>query len=115
MLLLLRHRHGGHWSFPKGHVENGEKRWRRRCGKSARKPDSPSRCRRAFAIRSSTIPNRACASRWCIFSASRREAVGRRQEAEISELRWATLPEAFGAVSFKNDRNLLTLAQQFFH
>ena len=24
MLLLLRHRHGGHWSFPKGHVEGEE-------------------------------------------------------------------------------------------
>ena len=23
-LLLLKHRFGGHWSFPKGHVENGE-------------------------------------------------------------------------------------------
>ena len=23
LLLLLRHRHGGHWAFPKGHVEAG--------------------------------------------------------------------------------------------
>lgn len=23
-LLLLKHRFGGHWSFPKGHVEEGE-------------------------------------------------------------------------------------------
>ena len=23
-LVLLRHRFGGHWSFPKGHVEEGE-------------------------------------------------------------------------------------------
>ena len=23
-LLLIRHRSGGHWSFPKGHVENNE-------------------------------------------------------------------------------------------
>ena len=23
-LILLRHRFGGHWSFPKGHVEQGE-------------------------------------------------------------------------------------------
>ena len=23
-LLLIRHKNGGHWSFPKGHVETGE-------------------------------------------------------------------------------------------
>ena len=23
-LLLIRHKNGGHWAFPKGHVENGE-------------------------------------------------------------------------------------------
>ena len=60
MLLLLRHRHGGHWSFPKGHVE-------------------------ALV----------------------------RQEEEISVLRWAPIEEALRAVTFKNDRTLITMAMEY--
>ena len=29
-LLLIKHRSGGHWSFPKGHVEGSERSRRRR-------------------------------------------------------------------------------------
>ena len=41
-ILLIKHINSGHWSFPKGHMENGETELKRQFVRSEKKPLSMS-------------------------------------------------------------------------
>ena len=54
-ILLIRHVNGGHWAFPKGHVERMRPRNRPLSVKFWKRPVSPSHSTRA-SVQSSPIP-----------------------------------------------------------
>ena len=111
-LVLLRHRFGGHWSFPKGHVEAGEterqtalREVKEETGLSIRLYDGFRECVEYF-------PQAGVKKQVVYFLG---EALGDglvRQEEEISELRWAPLMEAGDLVTFANDKRLIRLAKK---
>ena len=111
-LVLLRHRFGGHWSFPKGHVEAGEterqtalREVKEETGLSIRLMDNFRECVEYF-------PQAGVKKQVVYFLG---EALGDelvRQEEEISELRWAPLLEAGDLVTFANDKRLIRLAKK---
>jgi len=111
-IVLLRHRFGGHWSFPKGHVEAGEterqtalREVREETGLSIRLYDN-------FRESVEYFPQAGVKKQVVYFLA---DALGDelvRQEEEISELRWAPLMEAGELVTFANDKRLIRLAKK---
>ena len=114
MLLLLRHRHGGHWSFPKGHVE-GEETEIETALREIREETGLSVSRReGFRHTVEYYPKPGVRKQFVYFRGEApADAKIVRQEEEISELHWVEWSQAVEAVTFKNDRNLLNFAWEY--
>lgn len=113
MLLLLRHRHGGHWSFPKGHVEGDETEIETALREVLEETSLHVTLRKDFRHTVEYFPKPGVKKMVVYFlgeASPNEEAV--RQEEEIGELRWVRLDEAYELVSFQNDRDLLNLARK---
>ena len=93
-VVLLRHRFGGHWSFPKGHVEAGESEMD------------------GFRESVEYSPKPGVKKQVVYFLGTTEQEKLVRQEEEISEIMWAPLSRAAELVSFANDKRLLRHAQR---
>lgn len=112
MLLLLRHRHGGHWSFPKGHVEGDETEVQTALREVLEETSLHVTLQPDFRHTVEYFPKPGVKKLVVYFlgeASPDEEAI--KQEEEIGELRWVRLDDAFDLVSFKNDRDLLTMAR----
>ena len=112
-LLLLKHRFGGHWSFPKGHVEEGEtevetalREVHEETGLTIQLEDG---------VRQSVeyYPRPNIRKQVVYFLGYADDDRTRRQEEEISEIRWVPLKSAHREVTFRNDKNLINHAKKF--
>ena len=113
MLLLLRHRHGGHWSFPKGHVEGNETEVQTALREVREETGLVVNLQDGFRHTVEYYPKPGVKKLVVYFlGEAAPNAVAVRQEEEISELKWVEWNDAFRAVSFKNDRELLTYAKE---
>lgn len=111
-LVLLRHRFGGHWSFPKGHVEAGETERQTALREVKEETGLSIRLYDGFRESVEYFPQAGVKKQVVYFLG---EALGDeliRQEEEISELRWAPLLEAGDLVTFANDKRLIRLAKK---
>ena len=111
-LVLLRHRFGGHWSFPKGHVEAGETERQTALREVKEETGLSIRLYDGFRESVEYFPQAGVKKQVVYFLG---EALGDeliRQEEEISELIWTPLLEAAGLVTFANDKRLIRLAKR---
>lgn len=115
MILLLRHRNGGHWSFPKGHVENGESEAETALREIFEETGLSVSLQEGFRHAVAYSPKPGVRKQVVYFLGLADEGQSAvRQEEEIGEIRWMEFQEACRNVSYKNDRGLLALAQQYF-
>ena len=110
MLLLLRHRHGGHWSFPKGHVEAGETEEQTAHREIFEETGVQVTLQDGFRHAVEYSPKPGVKKQVVYFLGEAHSAALVRQEEEISELRWVPIGDALKAVTFQNDRMLITTA-----
>lgn len=112
LLLLLRHRHGGHWSFPKGHVEGSETEVETALREVQEETGLHVSLQRGFRHTVEYYPKPGVKKQVVYFlgKALPNEPVVR-QEIEISELKWVEWDEACRCVTYKNDRDLLNMAK----
>ena len=111
-LVLLRHRFGGHWSFPKGHVEAGETERQTALREVKEETGLSIRLYDGFRESVEYFPQAGVKKQVVYFLG---EALGDElvpQEEEISELIWTPLLEAAGLVTFANDKRLIRLAKK---
>jgi len=112
MVLILKHRHGGHWSFPKGHVEQGETEEETALREVFEEtgvhieiqPDFH------FAVEYSPKPGTMKKVVYFLGKALNTELV--MQEEEIRELKWVPIKDAYNLVTFDNDRMLISKASK---
>ncbi|MFA9381135.1 MAG: bis(5'-nucleosyl)-tetraphosphatase [Acetanaerobacterium sp.] len=111
-LLLIRHKAGGHWSFPKGHVEAGEteqdtalREVREETGLIIALKDGfrESVCYRPRPDISKTV---------VYFIGMKVSGELRAQEEEVADIAWVPFSQAGEQLTYSNDRRLLSLAQQ---
>ena len=112
-LLLLRHRHGGHWSFPKGHVEQDETEAETALREVLEETGLTVTLQEGFRHCVSYTPKPGTKKQVVYFLAHTTQAEFVRQKEEISEIRWMTPQDAYRSVTFSNDRTLITLAMEF--
>ena len=112
-VVLLRHRFGGHWSFPKGHVEAGESE-RQTALREVREETGLTGIKLMDGFRESVeySPKPGVKKQVVYFLGTTEQENLMRQEEEISEIMWAPLRCAADLVSFANDKRLLRHAQR---
>lgn len=107
-ILLIRHKNGGHWAFPKGHVEHEETEietaqreiWEE-TGLQV-EPDTGFRETVTFSPKPNVMKD-------VVYFAAEAEpdAVLKAQEEELLDIRWEKPEEALRLVTYENDKNVL--------
>ena len=106
-ILLIRHLNGGHWAFPKGHVEAGETEeetaLREILEETGLEVKLDSRYRQVvtYSPRRDVVKDVV----YFVAEATSRNAVA--QEGEISRVRWVDITTAVEHVSYENDKKVL--------
>lgn len=112
-LLLLKHRFGGHWSFPKGHVEEGETEVETALREVHEETGLTIQLEDGFRQSVEYYPRPNIRKQVVYFLGYADDDRTRRQEEEISEIRWVPLKSAHREVTFRNDKNLINYAKKF--
>lgn len=111
-LVLLRHRFGGHWSFPKGHVEHGENEHQTAIREVKEETGVEISLLDGFRESVEYFPKPGVKKQVVYFLGKALEENLVRQEEEISEVRWVTIEQAGDMVTFSNDKRLIRLAKR---
>ena len=112
-ILLLKHRYGGHWSFPKGHVEGNETEHETALREVKEETGLTIDLLEGFRHSVEYYPRPNTKKQVVYFLGYAADDHTKRQEEEISEIRWTPLAEAHREVTFKNDKNLIQQAKKF--
>ena len=111
VFLLIRHVNGGHWAFPKGHMEPGESEEETALREIREETGLPVRLDTGFCRTVRYTPKPGVEKDVVYFLASPDPggdpAQATPQEGEIRELRWLPGEEALPLVTYDNDRQVL--------
>ena len=110
-LLLLKHRFGGHWSFPKGHVERGETERQTALREVNEETGLDIGLIDGFRQSVPYFPRHNIKKQVVYFLGSALSDHVVRQEEEISEICWVEIGRAYEMVTFKNDKTLINHAK----
>ena len=110
-VLMIKHSLDGHYSFPKGHMEAGETEMETALREIREETGLRVFLREGFreAVEYSPKPN---VKKQVIYfiGFTLNESTLHPQEEEVSELQWMEIHEAYEAVTFRNDKNLISKA-----
>lgn len=113
-LLLIKHRCGGHWSFPKGHVESGENELQTALREIKEETGLDVSLMDGFRQSVEYFPKPHVKKQVVYFLGTPQgDDTVRKQEEEISEYRWCRLDDVDKMVSFKNDKRLVNEAKRY--
>lgn len=111
-ILLIKH-NGGHWAFPKGHVEAGETEeqtaYREVLEETGLKVKLDTRYREMVTF----SPAPRTMKDVVYFAATVESGVETPQLSEVSDVRWVPFSEANRYITFENDRHLFETVQLF--
>lgn len=110
--LFIKHRHGTHWSFPKGHMEEGENEVQTALREVKEETGLDIDLVGDFRQSVEYFPKPNVKKQVVYFLGHARNDHVVRQEEEIGETRWVSLEDAYNFVSFRNDKNLITKAKK---
>lgn len=111
-LVLLRHKFGGHWSFPKGHVEQGENERQTALREVREETGLSIRLLDGFRESVEYFPKPGVKKQVVYFLGKALGEVLIPQEEEISEVHWIPIDKAAEMVTFANDKRLIRLAKK---
>lgn len=106
-VLVLRHKNGGHWAFPKGHVESGETEEETALREIREETGLKVKLHRGFREMVTFSPKPQVMKDVVYFAATPTGGSLKRQVEEVLDIRWARLSEALKLVTFENDRQVL--------
>lgn len=106
-LLLIKHRFSGHWSFPKGHVEDGERENETALREVKEETGLEIELRPGFRESVEYCPSPDVKKQVVYFLGIQRGGVLQRQESEVSDISWIDLDRALSEVTFNNDKMLV--------
>ena len=110
-ILLIKHKHGGHWSFPKGHVEKGESETDTALREIREETGLTVSLLDGFREVVEYFPKPDVQKQVVYFLAQEAGGNLHRQEEEVSDIRFTSPEDAYHLVTYDNDRSLLKKAQ----
>ena len=114
-ILLVKHRYGGHWCFPKGHVEAGENEIQTALREVMEETGIQIDLQEGFRQAVEYFPKPNVKKQVIYFLGEARYEEYTMQEEEIREITWADLDKAYYMVTFKNDKNLINEARKYLY
>ncbi len=112
-VLLIRHRKGGHRSFPKGHVERGESERRTAEREVREETGAVIQIRERFRVPIRYSPMPGVEKEVVYFLAFTDNAEIRPRPGEIAEVEWVNVDSAERALSHENDRMVFRSARRY--
>ena len=110
--LLVRH-NGGHWSFPKGHVEDGETEAETAAREILEETGLTAEVQTDFRRQVTYSPKPGIIKDVIFFTAVPTGGQEHPQESEISQLRWFSFREAAEQITFATDEEILLAAEAY--
>lgn len=114
-LLLVKHRYGGHWCFPKGHVEAGENEVQTALREVMEETGIQITLQEGFRQEVEYFPKPNVRKQVIYFLGEAQYEEYTMQEEEIRKITWADLDKAYYMVTFKNDKNLINEARKYLY
>lgn len=114
-LLLVKHRCGGHWSFPKGHVEAGENEIQTAVREVKEETGLDITLLKGFRERVEYAPKPGVMKEVVYFLARAKHDHVVMQEKEIAQTMWVDIEQAERVVTFDNHKNLIRKAKAYMH
>lgn len=112
-LLLIKHRYSGHWSFPKGHVEDGEHENETALREVFEETGLVIALQSGFRESVEYCPSPDVKKQVVYFIGSPVGGSLHRQESEVSDICWVDIDKALGEVTFNNDKMLIRKVVQY--
>lgn len=112
-VLVIRHRRGGHWAFPKGHVESGETERETAARETLEETGARVRFFDGFRETTRYSPARGVEKEVVYFVAEYTGGEIRPQPEEVAEARFVSPAAARRLLTFEADRALLDRAEAF--
>ena len=110
-ILLIKHINSGHWSFPKGHVENGETEVETAKREIKEETSIDVIIDPTFRETVTYSPKKDTVKVVVYFLAKAKNVDFVPQEDEIAEIRWVDISYAANILSYENDRTIVTRAK----
>ncbi len=110
-LLLIKHANGGHWSFPKGHVEPGETELETAAREIREETGIEVIIDPTFREIVSYSPKKDTQKDVIYFLARAKTFDYVPQEEEIAQIRWVELGRVHEVLSYDNDKQLVNKAK----
>ena len=112
-ILLIRHIKSGYWSFPKGHVENGETEVETATREIQEETNIDVLIDSGFRETVSFSPRRDTSKTVVYFVAKALNNDTKPQLEEISEIRWVEIGQAASHLTYDNDKLIVNKAKAF--
>ncbi len=110
-ILLIKHINSGHWSFPKGHVEEGESEVETAKREIMEETSIDVIIDPTFRETVTYSPKKDTSKVVVYFLAKAKNVDFVPQEGEISEIKWVDISHASHVLSYENDRTIVTKAK----
>lgn len=111
--LLIKHKQGGHWSFPKGHVEKNETEHQTALREVKEETGVSIQILAGFREQVNYSPRPGISKDVVYFLGFASNTHTKRQESEISELAWVNLETLPEFLTYDNDRMLFSRAREY--
>ena len=112
-LLILKHRLGGHWSFPKGHVEDNETERETARREVFEETGIKIAICEDFREKVSYSPKPGVRKDVVYFLGCAENKTTNIQVEEVSEIKWVDLSSAHEFLTYYNDKQLLKSAKKY--
>lgn len=106
-VLVIRHENGGHWAFPKGHVEGRETEEQTAAREILEETGLKVKLDTGFRRVVTFSPKPGVLKDVVYFAAESTGGKLKRQKEEVLEMRWLTLGQAMKLATYETDRAVL--------
>ncbi|MGN1417351.1 MAG: bis(5'-nucleosyl)-tetraphosphatase [Oscillospiraceae bacterium] len=110
-ILLIKHLNSGHWSFPKGHVEEGETEIQTALREIKEETDIDVMIDPTFRETVTYFPKKETQKVVVYFMAKAKNFDFTPQETEIADIRWVDICHAASLLTYENDKTIVAKAK----
>ena len=110
-ILLVKHLNSDHWSFPKGHMEDGETETETALREIKEETGVDVMIDPTFRETVTYYPRKDIRKSVIYFIAKAKNSPLVRQESEIAEIKWVDIARAGSMLSYENDRAIVNRAK----